>query len=135
LKISEERPWVVLVDDEAEVLSALLRCLRNEPYEVLTTCLPERALRWVHCFDVAAVVSDQRMPGLAGTEFLDRVSSSSPFTARILLTAYPSDPAMVSGLRRSAQCMIAKPWDEFLLRRTLKDFVSGHASAAAGGGR
>ena len=45
MKISEERPWVVLVDDEAEVLSALLRCLRNEPYEVLTTCLPERALR------------------------------------------------------------------------------------------
>ena len=118
-----ERPLVVLIDDEPEVLAALKRSLAREPYLVLTTTKPRSALRWVEALDVGAVVSDERMPDMSGTDLLARVSDRSPATARIMLTAFGG-----SGRRNSAQCMLAKPWDDAILRRALRDFLMERAS-------
>jgi DNA-binding NtrC family response regulator len=120
----EERHVVVFVDDEPEVLSALKRSLRREPYQVLTTKHPEDVLRWVRTLEVSAVVSDERMPEMTGTELLARVGEDSPGTARIILTAYPGPTAQVPRLRQSIECMIGKPWDDAMLRRTLREFLS-----------
>lgn len=115
---------MVFVDDEPEVLSALKRSLRLEPYQVLTTSRPEEALRWVRSRDVSAVISDERMPGTTGTELLAKVAKRSPSTARIILTAYAAPTAQVPRLRYSIECLIGKPWDDAMLRRTLRDFLS-----------
>ncbi len=117
-----ERPLVVLIDDEPDVLAALKRSLAREPYLVLTTTKPRSALRWVEALDVGAVVSDERMPDMSGTDFLARVSDRSPLTARILLTGFGG-----RGFRSCAQCMIAKPWDDAMLRRALREFLSREA--------
>jgi DNA-binding NtrC family response regulator len=111
---------IVLVDDEPEVLKALRRSLAREPYLVLTTCRPREALRWVEVLDVSAVVSDERMPEMTGTELLDRVSDRSPETARIMLTAYGGDAAQH---RHEIEVMIAKPWDDTMLKRTLREIL------------
>ena len=112
---------IVLVDDEPEVLSALRRSLAREPYLVLTTSQPREALRWVEALDVSAVVSDERMPGMTGSELLARVSDRSPETARILLTAHRGAAA-----RRPhpIECMIEKPWDDAMLKRALREFLT-----------
>ena len=111
---------IVLVDDEPEVLSALRRSLSREPYLVLSTRRPQEALRWVEALDVSAVVSDERMPGMTGTELLDRIFDRSPETARILLTAFAHTAA-----RRphAIECMIEKPWDDSMLKRALREFL------------
>lgn len=111
---------IVLVDDEPQVLAALRRSLAREPYLVLTTCRPREALRWVETLDVSAVVSDERMPGMTGTELLDRVSDRSPETARIMLTAFGGAPAHRP---HAIECMIAKPWDDTMLKRTLRELL------------
>lgn len=118
-----ERHVVVCVDDEPAILAALRRVLRHEPYEVLTTDLPERALKWVHTRDVSLVITDQRMPGMQGTDLLAEVSRSSPMTARIILTAYPGTTATIPGLRGRIECMVGKPWDSTMLRRTIRQFL------------
>jgi response regulator RpfG family c-di-GMP phosphodiesterase len=118
-----ERHVVVLVDDEPEVLSALFRSLRREPYRVLATSDPERALRWVEDRDVSVVITDQRMPAMEGTDLLGRVLERSPRTARVVLTAFARSTGQTPGLRRSIDCLIEKPWDDAMLRKTIRDFL------------
>jgi response regulator RpfG family c-di-GMP phosphodiesterase len=118
-----ERHVVLCVDDEPAILAALRRALRNEPYELLTTDLPDRALRWVDTREISLVISDQRMPGMLGTELLEEVSQRSPTTARIILTAYAGSTASRPGLRQRTDCMISKPWDSGMLRRTIRQLL------------
>jgi response regulator RpfG family c-di-GMP phosphodiesterase len=118
-----ERHCVVCVDDEPAILAALRRSLRQDPYDVLTTLSPEDALRWVGSREVSLVISDQRMPGMQGTELLEEVSRRSPSTARIILTAYPGETVATPGLRRRLECMISKPWDTAMLRRTIRQLL------------
>jgi len=118
-----ERHVVVCVDDEPAILSALRRSLRAEPYELLTTENPESVLQWVGTRDVSLVITDQRMPGMAGTELLEELSKRSPSTARIILTAYPGDTIGTPGLRHWTECMISKPWDNAMLRKTIRQML------------
>ena len=118
-----ERHVVVCVDDEPAILSALRRSLRTENYEILTTDSPEHALRWVGTRDISLVITDQRMPLMAGTELLEEISRRSPSTARIILTAYPGDTLGSPGLRHWTECMISKPWDNVMLRKTIKQLL------------
>ena len=115
---------IVLVDDEPEVLAALRRSLVREPYLVLATSRPREALRWVEALDVSAIVSDERMSDMTGSELLARISDRSPETARILLTAYAGPTARLPRSPRAVECMIAKPWDDSMLKRALRDFLS-----------
>ena len=118
-----ERHVVVCVDDEPAILSALKRSLRTEPYEILTTDSPEHALRWVGTRDISLVITDQRMPLMEGTELLEEVSKQSPSTARIILTAYPGDTMGERGMRQRTECMISKPWDNLMLRKTIRQLL------------
>lgn len=115
-----ERHVVICVDDEAAILAALRRSLRHEPYELFTTDKPEDVLHWVRTRDVSLLITDQRMPGMLGTDLLDEVSRRSPNTARIILTAYPGATAGTPGIRRRTECMIGKPWDSIMLRQTIR---------------
>ena len=118
-----ERHCVVCVDDEPAILAALRRSLRRDPYEVQTTDSPDDAIRWVESREVSLVITDQRMPGMQGTELLEEISRRSPSTARIILTAYPGQTATTPGLRRRLECMISKPWDIGMLRRTIHQLL------------
>ena len=123
MKQATERHVVVCVDDEPAILSALRRSLRSEPYELLTTENPESALEWLNSRDVSLVITDQRMPGMIGTELLEEVLKRSPSTARILLTAYPGSTAATPGVGDGTECMISKPWDSVMLRKTIRQLL------------
>ena len=118
-----ERHRVVCVDDEPAILSALRRALRTEPYELLTTPDPQHALRWVSSQEVSLIITDQRMPEMEGTELLKEVTRRSPCTARIILTAYPGVVVSRPGVRGDTECMISKPWDSAMLRRTIRELL------------
>lgn len=83
-------PKVLLVDDEPAVLEGLVHALRREPYELLVATSAAEALEILAAEDVAAVVSDEMMPGMPGTEFLRLVRESHPRTVRIVLTGHAS---------------------------------------------
>ncbi|HLY10680.1 MAG TPA: response regulator [Planctomycetota bacterium] len=114
---------VLCVDDEPMVLSALVRALRREPYDLLTTESPERALDWVATRDISLVMTDQKMPGMKGTELLREISRRSPSTARLLLTAYPGTTLATPDLLDRAEGLISKPWDSDMLRRMIRQVL------------
>lgn len=113
-------PVVVFVDDEPAILRAYGRLLRNEPYDMMTFEDPARALGWIERFAVDLVVSDERMPVMRGTEFLEEVARRSPRTKCALITAYPEPRVVAHGSLARIERLIAKPWNEQDLKATIR---------------
>src|ERR1700685_4482174 len=80
------RPRVLCVDDDAFILSILSRTI-GVGYEVLTSSSGAEALQLMENSEpIQVVVSDHRMPGLSGAQFLQAVRDKHPQIVRILLT-------------------------------------------------
>lgn len=114
---------VLCVDDEPQVLSALQRTLRHEPYEVVTAADPELALDCIDRLPVEVVVADERMPRMNGSELLAEVGRRWPWIGRILLTGYPGRNVMIRGLESRVDFLLHKPWDDDRLRKTIGRLV------------
>ncbi len=100
----------MIVDDEAANLRMLERLFRND-YEVITASSGQEALDLLNRFDVAVIISDQRMPGMSGIEFLKRAAVVRSQTVRIILTGYTDVRDLVEALNsRVVYKYITKPW-------------------------
>jgi CheY-like chemotaxis protein len=124
------RPLVVCVDDEAPVLAALSRVLRDEPYEFRTTTDPEEALDWVRSQAVSVIVADYRMPQMSGTTLLQLTKAASPRTARMMLTGYPGETLVLSAGEAGLMHLVAKPWDDGALKQKIRGLLSGREEEA-----
>ena len=89
-KIIEKAKYKILVvDDEKKVLIVARKILRSAGYDVEVCLNPEEAAEIVaNRGPVAVLFSDNRMPGMRGTELLEQVKRVSPSTVRVLTTAY-----------------------------------------------
>jgi signal transduction histidine kinase len=125
------RAVVLLVDDEAMILSALKSSLRHEPWRLLSTTSPEEALRLMAEEPVAVVVADYLMPGMDGVELLARVKQGWPEVGRIMLTGV-MDPQMFERAVNRAEVsrFLFKPWSEAQLRTTIAECLERSALRA-----
>lgn len=116
---------VLLVDDEENILRALKRLLMDEEFEVETATSGEDALEKLkNLQNVGLIVSDQRMPGMNGAEFLGRSQEFAPNAQRILLTGYSDINATIDAINRGgAGRYISKPWDDDELLATIRDTI------------
>jgi class 3 adenylate cyclase len=102
---------VLVVDDEPRVLDALEALLAME-YDVLRADEPAAALAALAGSEVAVIVSDQRMPGMNGVEFLTQSRRAAPDTVRILLTAFTDADALMTSINAAGVYhFLLKPWD------------------------
>ena len=81
---------VLLVDDDQNLLNGLRRALSRERYELLTAVGAQPALEILKGVKVDVIVSDERMPGLKGTDLLKIVAREYPETIRIMLSGQAS---------------------------------------------
>jgi class 3 adenylate cyclase len=120
---------VLLVDDEPRVLDSLEALLAME-YRVLRTERGDDALRLLEGEPVAAIISDQRMPAMTGTELLARSREVSPDSARILLTAFTDADALMKSINAAnIYHFILKPWDPKELAHTVRRGVERYRLA------
>ncbi len=84
---------VLFVDDEPNITSAMKHLLRKEKYEILSAASAEEALAMLEKQPVDVIVSDERMPGMPGSEFLMQVKQKYPETILMLLTGQASSEA------------------------------------------
>jgi two-component system probable response regulator PhcQ len=113
---------ILLVDDEAHVLSALQRAVRpflsEREVQVETFTDPEQAL--LRCAEVSfdIVMSDYRMPGLTGADFLQMVKGIQPDAVRLVLSASTDISEVMSAINRAEVFRyVAKPWDADELKK------------------
>jgi len=115
---------ILLVDDEANVLSALTRALIDDPYEILTASGGRHALEIMEGKTIKAIVSDERMVGMQGSELLAEIKHRSPHTVRILLTGHATlEAAMRAVNEGEIYRFFTKPWDDLQLRFALLSAV------------
>ena len=121
-------PVILFVDDELEILSALRRCFRHEAYVIYTALGPAEGLSWLGRAPVDLVISDERMPGMTGTEFLLEARERSPRTGRGILTGYPSEALVRCGLEAGADTFLYKPWEDRSLRENIRRLLERQGS-------
>jgi len=120
-------PWTLLaVDDEPNILAALRRLFRATGWRILTAAHAEEALALLATEPVDAVLSDMRMPGMDGVQFLERVSRGWPRTARLLLTGQADLGSTIAAINRGRlHRYITKPWNDDELVLTLRQVAQG----------
>ena len=115
---------VLVVDDDENVRRSLRRALGRTNFTVLEAPEAAAALEILEREPVHVVVSDYRMPGMDGVEFLRLVKERHPATQRVLLTGQADSAAIEQAVNRAEIFrFIWKPWDESHLLLTVQDAV------------
>jgi len=114
------RPILLAVDDDVSVLEAVVQDLRRQygaEYRVMRAASGQAALDTlaqvqVRQEPVALIISDQRMPGMNGVDFLERARDLYPEARRVLLTAYADTEAAIRAINSARiHYYLNKPWD------------------------
>lgn len=122
-----QKPKVLFVDDEPNILSSLVRLFRNEDYEIITAEGGEQALALLFNTAVNIVVSDQRMPHMSGSELLAKIKAKYPDTLRIILTGYQDISAAISAINDGGvHYFLQKPWNDEALKVTVRNALEQH---------
>ena len=115
-----KNPVLLVVDDDAQVLSAVRRDLRGryrDGYTIMGAASGEQALDTARELksrgdELAMIISDQRMPGMLGVEVLAKAREVFPLARRVLLTAYSDIDAAVRGINEAhLDHYLSKPWE------------------------
>lgn len=121
MTIEKKRSSVLCVDDEPGILRSLQWLLQKE-FDVMTAPSGQQGLALVQCNDFDVVISDQRMPGMTGSEFLREVRKTSPRALRILLTGYSDLQAILRSINEGEVFrFINKPWNITELPRVVRE--------------
>src|SRR5215475_12146751 len=114
------KPVILAVDDDISVLEAVIQDLRRQygaNYRILRAASGQAALDTCTQLHqrgdaVALFLSDQRMPGMTGVEFLEKAQSLYPEAKRALLTAYADTEAAIKAINTAKiSYYLTKPWD------------------------
>ena len=127
---------ILLVDDEINVLTALKRSLMRIPIDELDGDRPDietfisapQAIARVQRVPVDLVISDYRMPGMSGVEFLSEVVQAQPDVARIILSGNADLDAVVDAINKvQIFRFVAKPWHDFELKTAIVQALAARA--------
>ena len=119
---SESALKTLVVDDEENVLRAIKRLFMDEDVEVLTAASGEAGLEILKANEIALIISDQRMPGMNGSEFLRRAREAAPDAIRVILTGYADITAAIDSINKGgAYRYLEKPWNDSELLMVARD--------------
>ena len=123
-----ERPVVLLVDDEENILKALTRSLKRLPVDIVTAASGVEALQLMDNTGVDLIISDMRMPEMDGAEFLSQVTERAPQTIRFLLTGHSDVKDVVRAVNEGKiHHYLTKPWDDTALRSLVEETLGARS--------
>lgn len=112
------RSKILIIDDEKLMRVSLEAQLKKEGFFVKALKSAGEALKYIRSEEFDIVVSDLRLPGLDGIEFLKEIKNISPETIVIIMTAYGTVESAVTAMSEGAFDYICKPFstDELIIR-------------------
>jgi len=139
--VGGRRARIMLAEDDAEMRTLLVDSLGSDGYEVIAA---ENGLQMIEeirlllfrgdPLPVDLIVSDERMPGMPGLEFLAVLREAEWPTPFILITGFGDERTHERALQMGASAVFDKPFDIDDLRRTVLAVLIGDGSAPACGG-
>jgi len=126
-------PRILVVDDEAHILSSIKRLFRPFGYDTVTCTSAREALDIIKTsgpFHI--VISDFRMPETNGVEFLAAVRACAPDSVRMVLSGYADAGSILNATNEGHIIkFIPKPWDDAFLLKSVAAALNGGQSAEA----
>jgi putative nucleotidyltransferase with HDIG domain len=110
---------VLIVDDEDNIRSVLLKHFEEEGSEAIASPSAIDALNQMKNQSFSLIISDVMMPGMSGMEFLRLAKKQSPETAFIIITGLMDISTAVNSLRLGAFDFLTKPFELTALRRAV----------------
>jgi len=120
---------ILLVDDEPNILSALTRMIRragswSQDLKISACASPFDALAQAQEFHYALTISDYRMPGMNGTEFLSRLRLMQPDGERVILSGFTDQVGLIGAINEAQIArFLTKPWNESELLTTIQELL------------
>lgn len=126
---------ILIVDDEPHVLAALKRAFISEPYKIFTAESAAEGLEILKTHRIKVVISDEKMPGMPGSEFLSIVRAQFPYAIRIMLTGHPNMDILMKSINDGELYrFITKPWDDIELRLIVRNALEKYTLEEANRG-
>lgn len=120
--MSDNNQSILIIDDDDYVLKSLTRVLRGGDYSISCYHDSEEALLQCGLREFDLVLSDQRMPGLLGTEFFANLMQIYPHTRRILISGYADFSNVTDAFNEGViHKFVVKPWDNDTLKSLVED--------------
>lgn len=114
------RHTLLVIDDEPDVVQSVKDLLRLD-YRVIGTTSAQAGLKMMEDEEIHIVMTDQRMPGMTGVEFLRRLRGEHPEAIRLLFTGYADMKAVVDAINQgNVYRYITKPWDPDELQTVIR---------------
>jgi diguanylate cyclase (GGDEF)-like protein/PAS domain S-box-containing protein len=113
---------VLALDDEPAILELLTHSLAKDGYQVLTATDAADAFELLATHEVGVVLSDERMPGMSGVEFLRQVKELHPGCIRILASAHAQPEKLIDAVNRAGIFkFVGKPWTNEALHAAVRE--------------
>ncbi len=113
----ENKPKILIVDDESSVLSAIKRCLRKIDAELYCFESPIKALEMSSEIHPDIVISDQKMPFMTGIDMLKKLKNNFPYCSAVLVSGFSDFNLVAEAFNQNIiQKYLSKPWDNDELR-------------------
>ena len=120
---------ILVVDDEINIRGALVTLLEKKQYQVRSAGTGEDALEELEAATADLVLTDLKMPGMGGMEFLRRLKQRWPDTEVLVMTAYGSIDTAVEAMRCGAYDYVTKPIDRERFPVVIEKALERHALA------
>ena len=117
---------IIYIDDEPENLRAFKACFRRD-YNIYTTDSPQQGLDYLHENKVDLIITDQRMPGMTGVEFLKEVYNFMPGKppCRMIYSGYSKTENIEEAINNKwMSVFIAKPCEPVKLKAKIEKAIS-----------
>ena len=121
---------ILVVDDEPILLSIVKSILTKQSYVVYTALSAKEAHGILSESEIAVVISDYKMPGDNGIDFLERVRMEYPGIIRIIMTGYAEVHVAIDAINRAGVFrFLEKPWDQDEFYTSVQTAVEAHGSS------
>lgn len=112
---------ILYVDDEEQNLISFKATFRRD-YNIFTAISGQEGMEIMHNHPINIVITDQRMPGMTGIQFLEKILPVYPDAIRMILTGFSDVEAIIEAINTGrVYRYITKPWDEQELRMTIEN--------------
>jgi response regulator RpfG family c-di-GMP phosphodiesterase len=118
---SQRRYKLLYVDDEESNLRIFKMTFKRH-YDIFTAISGQEAIKILHQEAIQLIITDQKMPEMTGTEFLEKTIPEFPNIIRIILTGFSDIEAVVRAINKAnVYRYVTKPWDREELKKIIDE--------------
>jgi DNA-binding NtrC family response regulator len=114
---------ILVIDDDEGIRTTFAAVLKDEGYDVDTAENGKEAIEKSNANLYKVALIDFRLPDMNGTELLTALRETTPKTAKIMITGYPTLQNAIECVKKHADAYFVKPVDYENLLKTIKNLI------------